>query len=309
VFRPDFQQPCGQVLFHRITLLRGGVSLISQGRARLPALAAFSPLFVWTAAYFRRQDFALPRNSLKNKIEVSGGEQECRRMKDWIATYVGAESAQMVSYGLMGLAGLIGLWILYWLVKKLRHGTFISGGRNALPRLAVQDATPVDSHRRLVLVRRDDVEHLLLIGGNTDIVVEQNIRHGVPAQRSAPEPVLRERPMAEPAPRQMPPLQPMPQRAAPMPPPARPAPPPVFRQEARLDPLMPAQLAGNAAPAVQPAPSRFEQRAPLEPVERPLPPSFSQNAERPASRPAEPNLDDELEKMIGEFDVFSQPKQ
>ena len=228
-------------------------------------------------------------------------------MYDWIASYVGAESAQMVSYGLMGLAGLIGLWILYWLFKKLRHGTFISGGRNALPRLAVQDATPVDSHRRLVLVRRDDVEHLLLIGGNTDIVVEQNIRHGVPAQRSAPEPTLRERPMAEPAPRQMPPLQP--QRAAPMPPPARPAPPPVFRQEARLEPPVSAPPVTQTAPPVQPAPSRFEQRAPLEPVERSFAPSVSANADRPLSRPAEPNLDDELEKMIGEFDVFSQPKQ
>ena len=121
-------------------------------------------------------------------------------MTDWIASYVGAESAQMVSYGLMGLAGFIGLLILYWLFKKLRHGTFISGGRSALPRLAVQDAAPVDSHRRLVLVRRDDVEHLLLIGGNTDIVVEQNIRVGGPAQRSAPEPALRERPLAEPPP-------------------------------------------------------------------------------------------------------------
>jgi Flagellar biosynthesis protein, FliO len=230
-------------------------------------------------------------------------------MKDWIASYVGAELAQTATYGLLGLAGLIGLLILYWLFKKLRHGTFISGGRNALPRLAVQDATPVDSHRRLVLVRRDDVEHLLLIGGNTDIVVEQNIRHGVPAQRSAPEPMLRERPMAEPAPRPLPPLQPMPQRAAPMPPPARPAPPPMFRQEARLDSPAPSPAVTQAIPPVQPAPSRFEQRAPLDPAERPFPASLSQSADRQPNRPAEPNLDDELEKMIGEFDVFSQPKK
>jgi Flagellar biosynthesis protein, FliO len=228
-------------------------------------------------------------------------------MKDWIAAYVGAESAQTVTYGLMGLAGLVGLLILYWLFKKLRHGTFISGGRNALPRLAVQDATPVDSHRRLVLVRRDDVEHLLLIGGNTDIVVEQNIRIGGPAQRSVPEPALRERPMADLAPRQQPTLQPVPQRPVAMPPPARPVQPPAPRQEARLDPLMPAP--SREPPPVQPAPSRFEQRVPHEPAERSLAPSVSANADRPPSRAAEPNLDDELEKMIGEFDVFSQPKQ
>lgn len=219
-------------------------------------------------------------------------------MQEFIASYVGAESAQAVTYGLLGLAALIGLLILYWLIKKLRHGTFISGGRNALPRLAVQDATPVDSHRRLVLVRRDDVEHLLLIGGNTDIVVEQNIRPGGPA--------LRERPMAEP--RQMPPLQP-PQRAAPMPPPARPVQPVMPRQEMRMEPPVTAPPAPHAAPPVQPAPNRFEQRPPAEPAERPFTSSLSQSAERPAARPQEPNLDDELEKMIGEFDVFSQPKQ
>ena len=40
------------------------------------------------------------------------------------------------------------------------------------------DATAVDSHRRLAPVRRDDVEHLLLIGGPTDVVVESDIRIG-----------------------------------------------------------------------------------------------------------------------------------
>lgn len=224
-------------------------------------------------------------------------------MQDLIASYVGAEAAPAVTYGLIGLAALIGLMILYWLFRKLRHGTFISGGRNALPRLAVQDAAPVDSHRRLVLVRRDDVEHLLLIGGNTDIVVEQNIRPGGPAQRAAPEPALRERPMADP--RQ---LHPVPQRAAPMPPPARPVQPAAPRQEMRMEPPV-STPAPHAAPAVQPAPSRFEQRPPMEPAERPFPSSLSQGAERPLARPQEPNLDDELEKMIGEFDVFSQPKK
>ena len=37
------------------------------------------------------------------------------------------------------------------------------------------DAAAVDGRRRLVLVRRDNIEHLLMIGGPTDIVVEPNI--------------------------------------------------------------------------------------------------------------------------------------
>jgi hypothetical protein len=42
-------------------------------------------------------------------------------------------------------------------------------------RLAVIDAAAVDGQRRLVLIRRDNVEHLLMIGGRTDIVIEPNI--------------------------------------------------------------------------------------------------------------------------------------
>nr|WP_245317801.1 flagellar biosynthetic protein FliO [Ensifer sp. 1H6] len=37
------------------------------------------------------------------------------------------------------------------------------------------DAAAVDTRRRLVLVRRDDVEHLIMIGGPTDIVIESRI--------------------------------------------------------------------------------------------------------------------------------------
>ena len=50
----------------------------------------------------------------------------------------------------------------------------------------VIDAATVDGRRRLVLIRRDNVEHLLIIGGPTDVVVEQNIVRATAAQRDAP---------------------------------------------------------------------------------------------------------------------------
>jgi len=53
------------------------------------------------------------------------------------------------------------------------------------PRLAVIDAATVDGRRRLVLIRRDNVEHLLMIGGPTDIVIEQNM-----VRATAREPAL-----------------------------------------------------------------------------------------------------------------------
>ncbi len=55
------------------------------------------------------------------------------------------------------------------------------GGRNRQPRLSVLDSAVVDAKRRLVLIRRDNSEHLLLIGGPTDVVVETNINRAGPA--------------------------------------------------------------------------------------------------------------------------------
>lgn len=43
------------------------------------------------------------------------------------------------------------------------------------PRLSVIERALIDAKRSLVLVRRDEVEHLLMIGGEIDIVVEADI--------------------------------------------------------------------------------------------------------------------------------------
>src|SRR5216684_1737515 len=63
--------------------------------------------------------------------------------------------------------------------------------RTRMPRLAVIDAAAVDGRRRLVLVRRDNVEHLLMIGGPTDIVVEPNIVRAIPGRdQMSPRPAV-----------------------------------------------------------------------------------------------------------------------
>src|SRR5512135_1996743 len=66
-----------------------------------------------------------------------------------------------------------------WLVRKFAADRLGGGSaRGRQPRLAVIDAATVDGRRRLVLIRRDNVEHLLMIGGPTDVVVETNIVRG-----------------------------------------------------------------------------------------------------------------------------------
>jgi len=42
-------------------------------------------------------------------------------------------------------------------------------------RLQVLEVAAVDARRRLVLVRRDDVEHLILLGQQADLLVERGI--------------------------------------------------------------------------------------------------------------------------------------
>lgn len=44
------------------------------------------------------------------------------------------------------------------------------------PRLAFVERTSLDGGRHLLLVRRDDVEHLILVGGPIDLVVETGIK-------------------------------------------------------------------------------------------------------------------------------------
>lgn len=71
--------------------------------------------------------------------------------------------------------GLLLLVIVLRLMRNRPSSPFLRGGKNRQPRLAVLDAAAVDTRRRLVLVRRDDVEHLIMIGGPTDIVIESRI--------------------------------------------------------------------------------------------------------------------------------------
>ena len=66
----------------------------------------------------------------------------------------------------------------YWYYSEFLSGDNAStglfrGGREK--RLGVVEQTSVDGRRKLVLIRRDDVEHLIMTGGPVDVVVETGI--------------------------------------------------------------------------------------------------------------------------------------
>src|SRR5438477_875028 len=197
--------------------------------------------------------------------------------------------AFVVVLGLIGLAA--------WLVRRYatnRLGTNTNRGR--MPRLAVIDAAAVDGRRRLVLVRRDNVEHLLMIGGPSDIVVEPNIVRAIPGRdQMAPRPAVtgEQPPRIAPLPDaawsdesartdgfdhaepQMPEPPPRPVRPSFADEVRRPAPPPLAA-ERRNDPLAgftPEPMGSRAEPRPDPIPPRLPRTEPLMPrPQRPIEP-------------------------------------
>jgi flagellar protein FliO/FliZ len=59
-----------------------------------------------------------------------------------------------------------------WIARRLGLGgrLITAGGKR---RLAILEVLPLDGRRRLVLLKRDEVEHLLLLGQQGDLVIER----------------------------------------------------------------------------------------------------------------------------------------
>ena len=96
---------------------------------------------------------------------------------------LGAEMPLAVRFFVAFLIVLALIGAIAWAVRRFGSGRLGTSARGRQPRLAVIDYASVDGRRRLILVRRDNVEHLLMIGGPSDIVVEPNIVRAVPAAR------------------------------------------------------------------------------------------------------------------------------
>jgi len=68
--------------------------------------------------------------------------------------------------------------LLIMLIFRLVFGRRLrvpGSARSRQPRLGLVDAYDLDKERQLVIVRRDNVEHLIMIGGPNDLVIESQI--------------------------------------------------------------------------------------------------------------------------------------
>lgn len=179
---------------------------------------------------------------------------------------------------------LLCLFVVLWILRNRAPSPFVRGGRNRQPRLQVLDAAAVDTRRRIVLIRRDNVEHLVMIGGPTDIVIESGIGDERPYlsarpltqqveqdQSALPEPGAQMNLAAAepPTPMIAAPAAPEPAATAPIEPPVR---RPVVAEPVKTEPspppARPAPIAATAAEEkpTQPIPVRPPQSAVEKPV-------------------------------------------
>lgn len=75
---------------------------------------------------------------------------------------------------------LVLIVLAVWLLKLVYSASGkVARGRNR--RLAVMESLAIDQKRQLLVIRRDNVEHLVLIGGTHDLVIETGIPLAEPA--------------------------------------------------------------------------------------------------------------------------------
>jgi flagellar protein FliO/FliZ len=217
--------------------------------------------------------------------------------------------AMTVIFALVAVLALIGaIWLLLRRFAGNRLGTNTNRGR--MPRLAVIDAAAVDGRRRLVLVRRDNIEHLLMIGGPSDIVVETNIVRASPAREQLPQ-----RPGVA-APELPPRIAPLPDTAWTEPeaarsddrhePPQMPEPPPrpprpSFAEELRRPPI-PAPAERRSEPLAGFTPEPIAGR----PEQRPEPRPEQRSEQRPEPR-LEPRAEPRPEPVLPRMPARSEP--
>ncbi|WCS27524.1 hypothetical protein LOK46_12075 [Methylobacterium sp. NMS14P] len=117
----------------------------------------------------------------------------------------GSDGSPIVQYIVIFAVIFTALAAIVFTVRRLTGRSLAlpgrSGSRGRQPRLGIVDVYELDRARQLILLRRDNVEHLLLVGGPNDVVVERNIQRGQrPLPEAAIRPDLAPEPLDEPLP-------------------------------------------------------------------------------------------------------------
>lgn len=82
---------------------------------------------------------------------------------------------------LLFVTGLI--LMLAYLLRRFQIGQRLMNAGNPERRLRVTEVTAIDPRHRLVLIQRDEIEHLVLIGQDHSMLVESGIIRKTPADK------------------------------------------------------------------------------------------------------------------------------
>jgi flagellar protein FliO/FliZ len=253
---------------------------------------------------------------IQNKAESLGTSGKAAANMQMLESFLGPQGARYAQFVLAAVVLLVLILVVWWLIRKAMGDRLNMSDkpdrRGRPPRLGITESFAVDRQgRRLVMVRRDNVEHLVMIGGPNDVLIESNVIRGERAVVARPEVRISEADLLpqpavfEPAPPA--PLTPKPapkpvEVSAPMPAPVAPAPvipapaPPVPSKPVQASPLPPPP-APAPAPEVELPKADLQKAAPaVEPTELPRPPvqSLSERIRSTvaspsfAAKPAEP---------------------
>ncbi len=89
----------------------------------------------------------------------------------------------------MALAVVLGLiGILAWAGRRFGNnmpmlGSVLGRRKNVTRRIGVVETIAIDGKHRLVLIKRDQIEHLVLLDPTGAVVVETNIVKGAPGEK------------------------------------------------------------------------------------------------------------------------------
>jgi flagellar biogenesis protein FliO len=112
------------------------------------------------------------------------------------ALFGGAENTILTAAFALGIVLVLivlGLWVL-----KFFFNASANMSRGRAKRLTVVDSVQLDPRRKVVILRRDNVEHVIMTGGPQDVLVESGIPVERPGVRRPAQPKAQPQPAAQP---------------------------------------------------------------------------------------------------------------
>lgn len=137
----------------------------------------------------RGAEIASPPASVTAGRRAAASEPRLRKTRV-LQAFFSSEGSYALQFLVIFLVILVLFLIAALLFMRLSgRGLALSANasqRGRQPRLGIVDIYELDRQRQLILLRRDNVEHLLLVGGPNDVVIERHIQRGA-GTRYAPD--------------------------------------------------------------------------------------------------------------------------